>query len=575
MSNTSIPLVDDAFNQTASEIIEAIEATHNPLHIELRDWEVGPNNTIFDNLKAAPSDEDLLWQWGLLVGLSVFALVGILIVFLAILQDPKCKKNSFNVYILFLMVPDILFTGLGIMTTSLNIANGSFFNMTQCHLQSFYSVFTVSASSWLNAILAWQLHSMLKASNQHRRYKAPSRKRAMKHGALVFLWSLFVASWTLWQVDWWPIRTGLYSGAFCLPMAYDETSLAFLFLVFGPCCFVVPFVYICWIVIDILWKRLLPPKEKRKRLLIFFGLIITYFFIWVPTIVLTYILGYWMTSWYTYFGAVWGVSQGFISATVCLLKADIQMACRKFVGCQDSSTVRGMSTTGSGRHGSLGESYIHTTNFGLDTNSMHSMASSVIDLSTHRETSSIRSYGDRSHQQHPPSNLSCSFQTAASSTGKSFSAAVSDGTIPEGDEDEMESNSDTFANDSVPDLFSAAVSDVSIPELDEEMEDDFPHSDTFTNDSVEDDDDNNNNDEETGPQSGSFTIGMDGKVTHTGGSVLSADHMSPKVDENKLVGESSVAHDDDEKKNYKEYNMIAMEEGNNEAMVDDDKVAHT
>ncbi|CAJ1947791.1 unnamed protein product [Cylindrotheca closterium] len=561
------------------------DETHNPLHIELRDWELGPNNTIFDNLKAAPSDKDLLWQWGLLVGLSVFALVAILIVFLAILQDRKCRKNSFNVYILFLMVPDILFTGLGIMTTSLNIANGSFYSWGHCHLQSYYSVFTVSASSWLNAILAWQLHAMLKASNQHRRFKAPTRQRAVKHGLLVFLWSAFVATWTLWQVDWWPIRTELYSGAFCLPMAYDNTSLAFLFLVFGPCCFVVPFLYICHVVIDILWKQLLPPKEKRKRLLIFFGLIITYFFIWVPTIVLTYILGYWMTSWYTYFGAVWGVSQGFISAAVCLLKADIQQACRKFVGCQhhgaDDMRMSGASGGGQNHHRHhqnhhrhyrhASEAYIHTSNFGLDGNSMHSVAPSVIDLSSHREVSSSQHNGR--YHSHPTTStgsigsttLSESFQTVGSLNSKPpFPGRCSDDTILEVDEEKLMDE----------------VGDNCYDNTDENGS--IDSSSSFANESLEDEHDEHDKSSGHHNLSSSFrSVGMDGKVTPFAHAATHQEDEEEDEDVILEVDEDNLLLEDDKEEEDTTGNpttntghavvdtvAIMMEEGNRTATTD-------
>ncbi|CAJ1957827.1 unnamed protein product [Cylindrotheca closterium] len=301
------------------------------LDIQVREWELGPNNTVFDNLKAAPSDEILHIQWMLYITLLAIAAVFMASVFCAILLDKKCRRNSFNTYLLYLTAPDLAFTASCIITCSLNVSTGAFYSDASCTYQSFYCVFAIASSSWLNAILAWQLHKMLYCSNRAIRYHPPTRFRVSVQSLSVYAWSGFVASWAAWGADWWPIRNGLYSGVLCLPMPYDQTSVIFFYSVFAPCVFVIPLLYISYITFDTLRHRLLPPLKQRKTLMIFFRLVLIYFVFWLPAILITFVGSNWLSSWWGFTGGAWAHLQGAASAAVCLVKPDVWDACRRLI----------------------------------------------------------------------------------------------------------------------------------------------------------------------------------------------------------------------------------------------------
>lgn len=305
-----------------------MSSTDQLLDIQVREWELEPNSTVFDHLKAAPSDDVLQIQWILYMSILSVALLFMSFVFFSMLMDKKCRKNSFNSYLLFLMAPDLIFTGSCIITCSLNMLNGSFFSEASCHYQSFYCVFAITSSSFLNAVLAWQLHKMLYCSQKAVRYYPPTRFRVAVHSLSVYAWSAFVASWTAWEAEWWPIRDGLYNGVLCLPMPYDQTSVIFFYTVFAPSVFLIPFLFICYLSFDILRKRLLPPLRQRKTLMIFFRLVLVYFFFWLPAIIMVFVFSNWLSSWWSFFGSVWGHVQGAASAAVCLVKPDIWNACK-------------------------------------------------------------------------------------------------------------------------------------------------------------------------------------------------------------------------------------------------------
>jgi len=306
-----------------------MSSSNELLDIPVREWELESNSTVFDHLKAAPPDDVLKIQWIMYITLLSIGTIFMSFVFFSILMDKKCRQNSFNTYLLFLTAPDLFFTGSCIITCSLNVLNGSFYSEASCHFQSFYCIFSVTSSSWLNVILSWQLHKMLKCSQKAVRYFPPTRLRVSVHSWSVYAWSAFVASWATWGADWWPIRNGLYSGMLCLPMPYDQTSVIFFYTVFAPSVFLIPFLYICYLSFDILRNKMLPPMRQRKTLMIFFRLVLVYFVFWLPAIIIVFIGSNWLSHWWGFAGGAWGHLQGAASAAVCLVKPDIWNACKR------------------------------------------------------------------------------------------------------------------------------------------------------------------------------------------------------------------------------------------------------
>ena len=117
------------------------------------------NSTHYDNILAAPSDEELVIMW---IASSVLAgLVAIYTgaIFLSICLSAKARKNPFNHYLLYLAIPDILSSVLCCITCALNARVGHYWAPWMCRFQSFYAVWYVTANAWINAIILWQLHT--------------------------------------------------------------------------------------------------------------------------------------------------------------------------------------------------------------------------------------------------------------------------------------------------------------------------------------------------------------------------------------------------------------------------------
>ena len=84
----------------------------------------------------------------------------------------------------------------------------------------------------MNAVIARQLHDMLQRTKALADYSPPSTRTILSHGAAVYGYSFFVASWTLWTVL--PHWAAPAMGVACLPVEHDVPSSFFFWLVFIP-----------------------------------------------------------------------------------------------------------------------------------------------------------------------------------------------------------------------------------------------------------------------------------------------------------------------------------------------------
>lgn len=115
-----------------------------PLNVPpLRTWDLNENSTRYDHIVAAPSDEALVRMWAIWSALTFLVSVFVLIVFLGILSDTKARRSSFNLYLIFLMVPDLVFSLICTISCAINSLVGHFYSESLCRFQSFYVMFGI------------------------------------------------------------------------------------------------------------------------------------------------------------------------------------------------------------------------------------------------------------------------------------------------------------------------------------------------------------------------------------------------------------------------------------------------
>ena len=299
----------------------------------LRVDELNEDSSRYDHIAAAPPDEELVKYW---YSWTVLAFVNGLfsfIVFLSIVINKKVREKPFNLYLIYLMIPDFVFSLLCAMTCLLNAINGAYWSHSMCNFQQFYTVFGFSANSWLNFVIAYQLHTMLRNSKIGRRYKLPTRRGVTIQAIAVYLWCSFLGSWGIYEADNFPFHSGQASGLACLPLeGRDKASSIFFWVVFFPLFAGIPIALVVWICCDIFFRGLMPPPGRRRLVTIYFGrLIIVFLVMWIPTLLLIFILA--APHWVGFIGGSWSHMQGGVSAIFMLLKPDIWEAFKSIMTC--------------------------------------------------------------------------------------------------------------------------------------------------------------------------------------------------------------------------------------------------
>jgi hypothetical protein len=131
-----------------------------PLGQPIYRWsDMNDESEYWDYYVAAPDDQETLVQmwWGL-GAVSLAAAVFVLTVMSSILLSPKARASSFNMYLVYLMVPDFFFSASCVFICWLSATAGHFRSSALCHYESFYVVFGIGGNAWVNVLIIKELH---------------------------------------------------------------------------------------------------------------------------------------------------------------------------------------------------------------------------------------------------------------------------------------------------------------------------------------------------------------------------------------------------------------------------------
>lgn len=308
--------------------------TENKGTAEIREWEINENSTRYDYLLAAPSDEQLTRYWYSWAGISLFGGLFVAAILIGFLSSKNVRSRSFNVYLIYLMIPDSAYSTLCGIVCLLHALNGSQI-ASLCNFQMMFIVWGVGSNMWLNAAVTHQLYAMLKSSNDVHKYKVPTIKYVTVQALAVYVTMIFLGTWGLIEAQQWPHYVASTSGLACLPMEQDWKSSIFFWLVFFPLFGGVPVAYITYVSFIIWKKKLLPPKGKRRLLALYFGRIVFVFVLcWVPYMILLFVFTTWMPTWVHFLGGTLSHLQGTASAILSLQKPDLLIAVKRFYCCE-------------------------------------------------------------------------------------------------------------------------------------------------------------------------------------------------------------------------------------------------
>ena len=221
----------------------------------LRVWEIDSNSTRFDRLASAPSDGDLVLMWSIWSGINlVVGTLTLTIIVSMLLAPPKVRRNAFNTYLFFLVIPDFVFSFCCCFTCLLNAIYGHYVSEWMCQVQHYYLVFGVGANAWLNATVALQLYRLLRKSRFPQfklQYKAPTYKEATQQALCVYAYVLTLAAVFYIPSKQSHMEIASHKGMFCFAGEVDQRSSRFFWIGFMPMLVLVPLAIVIWTYIQV------------------------------------------------------------------------------------------------------------------------------------------------------------------------------------------------------------------------------------------------------------------------------------------------------------------------------------
>ncbi|KAL3811770.1 hypothetical protein ACHAXA_008044 [Cyclostephanos tholiformis] len=282
--------------------------------------------------------------WTTANGISAVSVWALLFV---ILRSPKVRSNSFNLYLVFCLVPDAYknLAGFSANLANLLMDSGS---PNACRVIGWNDAYWWCASLWMSFATFVQIHKMLIANNRTRRYNPPTLKRVTMDSAMIHVFSILMATLTVLPAGIFP-RATPDSGCEAYPGPGNRAQLIFYWTFFMPLTALIPTLLVTLLCSLIWWKQLIALQNAKYRALLFyFARLLAIIYI----VTIAVIVSFFFTNWvqaiaFTIFNLI-----VFFQACFALKKKDIQNAfldtwcCRR---CDNtSSTTRRSSSNGKG-----------------------------------------------------------------------------------------------------------------------------------------------------------------------------------------------------------------------------------
>lgn len=207
----------------------------------------------------------------------------------------KAIMHSFNLYLLFIILPDTLLNGMAAVSQFWEATHEGRYTPTLCIIRNFSSFFHYFANVYLNAVVGREIYVLI--CNSHRRQKTdpPSLRKVFCQVCAVYVIMGLLVGWMLAEVYWSP--TSIENINYCYtyigsPTDLDKapvfTPLTSTFLVaaiVGP-----PVLYVLWMGYVVYKRNLLPIKGRTRAIAIyFFRIVLVFLLFYIPNLTLAFI----------------------------------------------------------------------------------------------------------------------------------------------------------------------------------------------------------------------------------------------------------------------------------------------
>ncbi|KAL7526251.1 hypothetical protein ACHAXR_001399 [Thalassiosira sp. AJA248-18] len=280
------------------------------------------------------SDRTLFIQliiWTAANGISALFVWALLI---AIVRSPKVRSSSFNLYLVFCLLPDAYKNLSGFIANLMNIfmENGS---PKACKLIGWNDAYWWCANLWMSFAVFLQLHRMLIANKRVQRYNPPRLKRVIIESTTIHIFSIFMASLSLIPRDFIPKATAT-SGCEAYPEPRNMGQYIFYWSFFMPVTTLVPTFLVSILCIHIWWNALLPVvNEKSRSLLFYFARLLAVIYIVAIAVVVSFFFHNWVQA---IAFAVFNIV-GLFQVILALFKKDIRRAWVQLWRCKQPDEV--------------------------------------------------------------------------------------------------------------------------------------------------------------------------------------------------------------------------------------------
>jgi len=242
----------------------------------------------------------------------------------AILLDKKVRSRDFNIYLLFSILPEVIYSTI---VFSSNLANmiPDEGNPNACTTIGSVSAYWFTANMWMGALVFRELYKLLLASKKFERY-SPSSKRIVMQSTAVHLYAIVFGVIPLIDKFYIPKAT---PNTACEPIPVTRSQNIFFWTFFCPATILLPGLFVIIICFRIQHEELIPGSGGKRALLFYFARLIVLIF----TLTIIVLIAFTFEGWTQAVAFIFFNLTGFFQVILAILKNDVKVACTQLITC--------------------------------------------------------------------------------------------------------------------------------------------------------------------------------------------------------------------------------------------------
>ena len=278
----------------------------------------------------------------------------------AILLSPKSRSKGFNIYLVFLLLPDIFLNLNTFIIYTIELSEDKFLVMLSfeaCVYQASIYIYFLFCNMWTSALICHEVHQLLVKSYRAERFTPSKPLTVIKRTSVIHIFAVLCVLIIYVILPKFDIDS---RQDFCMEYVTRKTDIVIYFFVIGmTTC--IPLLYLFYVTFDVYWRKLLPPAGKSRFVATFF--LRTTFVCTMLTILVIFSLV--IREENTWRILIIGISgQGAVVAGLSIMKPDVRKTVWLMLTCQKPEQYDGRATVyGSVTNGMRSSTFTKSTLF--------------------------------------------------------------------------------------------------------------------------------------------------------------------------------------------------------------------